>query len=46
VWVKVVPGADGLTLEYAGLARGDDPRLEQAVADLADRHIERLKVEK
>ncbi len=45
VWVKAVPGPDGLTLEYAGLARGDDPRLEQAVADLADRHIERLKVD-
>jgi cytochrome c biogenesis protein len=46
VWVKAVVSADGaVTLEYAGLARGDDPRLEEAVADLADRHIERLKVE-
>ena len=46
VWVKVVAGSDGTTtLQYAGLARGDDPRLEQAVADLADRHNERLKVD-
>lgn len=46
LWVKAVVSADGaVTLEYAGLARGDDPRLQEAVADLADRHIERLKVE-
>lgn len=34
VWVKV----KGSTLEYAGLARGDDPGLEAAVAEIADRH--------
>lgn len=46
VWVKAVPGrGDTLTLEYAGLARGDDPRLVEAVADLADRHVQRLKVD-
>ncbi|MGX5681058.1 cytochrome c biogenesis protein ResB [Schumannella luteola] len=46
VWVKAVVGDDGtVTLEYAGLARGDDPRLQEAVSDLADRHIERLKVD-
>ena len=46
VWVKVVPSDDGRNaLQYAGLARGDDPRLEQAVADLADRNNERLKVD-
>lgn len=46
VWVKAIVGEDGVvTLEYAGLARGDDPRLQEAVAELADRHIERLKVD-
>lgn len=34
VWVKVVPTG----VEYAGLARGEDPTLEKAVADLADKH--------
>jgi cytochrome c biogenesis protein len=39
VWVKAVPQADGSTiLEYAGLARGEDPTLEAAVAALADKH--------
>ncbi|MDO9395651.1 MAG: cytochrome c biogenesis protein ResB [Herbiconiux sp.] len=39
VWVKASPGADGTVhIEYAGLARGDDPRLVDAVAALADRH--------
>jgi cytochrome c biogenesis protein len=46
VWVKAIVGEGGVvTLEYAGLARGDDPRLQEAVAELADRHIERLKVD-
>ncbi|OUE20321.1 Cytochrome c biogenesis protein Ccs1 [Clavibacter michiganensis] len=40
VWVKAVPQADGsTTLEYAGLARGEDPTLEAAVAALADKHL-------
>ncbi len=39
VWMKAVRDADGgLRLEYAGLARGDDPMLESAVKDFADRH--------
>lgn len=39
MWVKVVTADDGtVTLEYAGLARGDDPGLEAAVTELADRH--------
>jgi cytochrome c biogenesis protein len=44
VWVKLIENADGrgVTLEYAGLARGDDPRLDDAVAELADRHIASL----
>lgn len=36
LWVKVIPAADGtLTVELAGLARGDDPRLAEAVAAIA-----------
>ncbi|MCU1401906.1 MAG: cytochrome c biosis protein [Microbacteriaceae bacterium] len=43
VWVKVIERADGgLRLEYAGLARGEDPGLEAAVADLARRHSRQL----
>ena len=43
LWVKAVTEADGsLRLEYAGLARGEDPRLADAVASLADKHIARL----
>jgi cytochrome c biogenesis protein len=39
IWVKAVTAKDGsITLQYAGLARGDDPGLDAAVADLADRH--------
>ncbi|MCS5715587.1 cytochrome c biogenesis protein ResB [Herbiconiux sp. CPCC 205716] len=39
VWVKATARADGsVHVEYAGLARGDDPRLVDAVAELADRH--------
>ena len=39
IWVKAIRRDDGsVRLEYAGLARGDDPALEAAVADLADRH--------
>ena len=44
VWVKAASTSDGvLTLEYAGLARGDDPGLDAAVAELADRHIDQLQ---
>ncbi|CAN5236364.1 cytochrome c biogenesis protein ResB [soil metagenome] len=40
VWIKVVPGmkTGGSRVEYAGLARGEDPTLVAAVADLARRH--------
>jgi cytochrome c biogenesis protein len=43
MWIKAVPGADGLMLEYAGLARGDDPGLAAAVADLARVHSDALE---
>lgn len=42
VWVKAVEDAGGTRLEYAGLARGEDPALPDAVADLARRHRESL----
>ncbi len=39
VWVKATTASDGTVhLEYAALARGDDPALETAVTALADRH--------
>jgi cytochrome c biogenesis protein len=44
VWVKATENADGsTTLEYAGLARGEDPRLELAVADIAAAHSKQLR---
>jgi cytochrome c biogenesis protein len=44
VWVKATTQADGTVhLEYAGLARGDDPALEAAVTTVADRHVKLLK---
>ncbi len=43
VWVKAVEQNDGgIRLEYAGLARGEDPGLENAVADIATRHSQQL----
>jgi cytochrome c biogenesis protein len=39
IWVKAVERADGsVRFEYAGLARGEDPALEEAVSVIADRH--------
>ncbi|MCU1444974.1 cytochrome c biogenesis protein ResB [Cryobacterium sp.] len=44
LWVKAVERADGsVQLEYAGLARGEDPGLESAVTALADRHAALLE---
>ena len=43
LWVKAVENSDGsITLEYAGLARGDDPNLLAAVTALADDHAASL----
>jgi cytochrome c biogenesis protein len=43
VWIKAVANDNGGTrLEYAGLARGDDPRLEAAVADISAAHAKQL----
>ncbi|MGO1235008.1 cytochrome c biogenesis protein ResB [Microbacterium gubbeenense] len=38
LWVKVTPTDDGVRIEYAGLARGEDPAIRRAVDDLADGH--------
>ena len=39
MWLKAAHRPDGsIVLEYAGLARGEDPGLEDAVASFADKH--------
>ncbi|WP_375388438.1 cytochrome c biogenesis protein ResB [uncultured Amnibacterium sp.] len=38
LWVKVREEGDGIVVEYAGLARGDDPNLARAVAELERAH--------
>ena len=44
VWIKATEKDDGtITLEYAGLARGEDPRLEAAVADISAAHAKQLE---
>ncbi len=43
LWVKATPTPVGaVTLEYAGLARGEDPAIAVAVADLARTHEQSL----
>ena len=43
IWVRVVDRGEGqLRVEYAGLARGDDPTLFAAVASIAQRHLARF----
>ncbi|MHB1234167.1 MAG: cytochrome c biogenesis protein ResB [Microbacteriaceae bacterium] len=45
VWVKATEHEDGrVSLEYAGLARGEDPGLERAVADIVERHRHQLGI--
>ncbi len=38
LWVVAEQQGDGVRLQYAGLARGDDPNIEQAVDDLVRAH--------
>lgn len=38
MWIKVREDGDGVLVEYAGLARGDDPGLVRAVAELERDH--------
>lgn len=42
LWVKAVLAPGVMTLQYAGLARGDDPSLDAAVAALREKHEELL----
>jgi cytochrome c biogenesis protein len=39
MWVKATPRGEGVELEYAGLARGEDPTLDGAVEQFAQRHV-------
>jgi len=43
MWVKATPEGDTVRLEYAGLARGEDPTLAAAVGDVARRHGDALE---
>ena len=42
MWVKATPQGDAVIVEYAGLARGEDPTLGAAVAQLAEKHASSL----
>lgn len=42
LWIAVETDGAGVRLQYAGLARGDDPGLERAVTELADAHAAAL----
>jgi cytochrome c biogenesis protein len=42
MWVKAVPASDGVLLQYAALARGDDPSLERSVEQLREQHRDTL----
>ena len=43
LWVKVTPDGHTLRLEYAGLARGEDPTLGAALDQFAQRHGDGLE---
>jgi cytochrome c biogenesis protein len=44
MWVKAIEQPDaGIRVEYAGLARGDDPGLDAAVDALAAKHLTLLE---
>ncbi|WP_194410649.1 cytochrome c biogenesis protein ResB [Microbacterium cremeum] len=42
MWVKATTRGDAVELEYAGLARGEDPALAAAVEQFAQRHLASL----
>lgn len=42
MWVKATPDGDTVRMEYAGLARGEDPAIAIAVDDLAAAHAKAL----
>lgn len=43
IWVKATPQGHTIRVEYAGLARGEDPTLDGAVAQFAQRHGDALE---
>lgn len=43
MWVKATVQGSTVTLEYAGLARGEDPTLDAAVDQFAQRHFDGLQ---
>jgi cytochrome c biogenesis protein len=43
MWIKATPKGDTVVLEYAGLARGEDPALAAAVDAVATRHAESVE---
>ena len=43
MWVKAAVDGDRVRLEYAGLARGEDPTLATAVEQLAEKHAAALE---
>ena len=45
LWVKARTTSDGVHVEYAGLARGEDPALARAVDEFATRHAHALGVD-
>ena len=45
MWVKATATADGVALEYAGLARGEDPTIAMALDDLVAGHARLLDAE-
>jgi cytochrome c biogenesis protein len=42
MWVKATAEGHTVKLEYAGLARGEDPTLDAAVASFAEQHLASL----
>lgn len=38
VWIKAIDTGDGVRLEYAALARGEDPALDAAITAIAQKH--------
>ncbi|GAA3654930.1 cytochrome c biogenesis protein ResB [Microbacterium marinilacus] len=43
VWVKATPDGTGIRIEYAALARGEDPTLAAAIDDIRSRHLQALR---
>ncbi|GAA3640863.1 cytochrome c biogenesis protein ResB [Microbacterium awajiense] len=44
LWVRARTTPDGVNVEYAGLARGEDPALARAVDEFATRHAQALGI--